>query len=57
LLSLGYAAAGVATVACDLDDALVIGFFAMIAAVVIVSAHRALTAAVRTSVIVICHLV
>jgi hypothetical protein len=47
----------VATVACDLDDALVIGFFAMIAAVVIVSAHRALTAAVRTSVIVICHLV
>jgi hypothetical protein len=48
-------AAGMSTVARDLDHILIIGVSAMIAAIFVVSAYRTATAVVTTSVIDVCH--
>jgi hypothetical protein len=42
-------------IAGNFDNVLIFGVFAMIAAIFVISAYRAATAIVTTSVIVICH--
>jgi hypothetical protein len=49
------AAAGMAAVACDLHDVLIICIPAMIAAILVISAYRTSATAMCASVIDICH--